>query len=66
MIKRGHSDTGRPSVISSVKKCLQCGYVDATATVCPKCQGNMVEAIVAEQPDDEQCPGGICPIHKID
>jgi len=65
MIKRGHSDTGRPSVISSSKKCSKCGYVDATAVVCPRCQGGMIEAIVDTTPDAESCPSGICPIHKI-
>ena len=53
MIKRGHSDTGSPSVVSSTKKCSKCGYIDATAIVCPKCQGNMLEAIMDTSPEDQ-------------
>lgn len=59
MIKRGHSDGSRPSVISSAKKCSQCGHCDKYSSVCPKCQGQMVEVVVDTEINDK-CPGGIC------
>jgi len=60
MIKRGHSDTSRPSVISATRKCTQCGTTHASSRVCPACQGQMRDVIVDNRPDDDKCPGGIC------
>jgi len=59
MIKRGHSDTGRPSVVSSSKKCSQCGHCDSSSQVCPKCEGVMVP-VVFETEAPTNCKNGIC------
>jgi rubrerythrin len=62
MIKRGHSDTNRPSVISSTKKCLKCGTTHDSQKVCPVCKAQMSDVLVESRPDDDRCPGGICRI----
>jgi ribosomal protein L32 len=59
MIKRGHSDSSRPSVISSSKKCTKCGHCDRSSQVCPKCEGTMIDVVVESQ-DQGNCKDGIC------
>lgn len=55
MIKRGHSDSSRPSVISSVRRCAQCGHCDNFSFTCPKCQGRMTESIIDSGVNDKDC-----------
>lgn len=62
MIKRGHSDNSRPSIISSSRVCKNCGYSDSASKVCPKCQGVMVLECNDPKPDSGNCPNGICSI----
>jgi len=68
MIKRGHSEPTRPTVISSMKKCAMCGHVDNTSTICPKCEGAMVVVLVDNPPEEKpsgcNCVGRICRIDK--
>jgi|APSaa5957512535_1039671.scaffolds.fasta_scaffold25402_2 hypothetical protein len=59
MIKRGHSETKRPSVVSSTKRCSSCGHCDSNSSVCPKCKGSMVEATIETKTN---CVNGICRI----
>ena len=55
MIKRGHSENSKPTVISFTRKCTKCGHTGSTS-LCPKCQGKMVET--------NKCQNGTCTLDK--
>jgi hypothetical protein len=62
MIKRGHSDNSRPSVISTTKKCLKCGRTHDSSKSCPFCEADSASMrdVLVEKKLDDRCPGGIC------